>query len=1072
MMRFHCAKITRVARPSFSSIVRNTCIKCEYHTFTIYRTRKTNNRNIQSNNAQLQVRSKTTFIDQSSMLPIKYDDLPEWQYNIVLKYQGTLYRKYRKLVKSQPTEESGYILDSLLSLVNDIENQANLKTSKILNNSQRMKNKKKNNLNNGNSSDILFFKRIDNPHNIESALSLVISSIFATLNMTHLTNSQQNVNNLDLENDIKNSLHFQKYKKLERILSQYTDIEYNLDAVELKNKVTGTIFQENFNNIIHSPLVQKSIGLLLNSLYENENENEHISQVDTFTIEDILAWVNSLISPTVTSSIYALRNCKHVDTSVIYDLLLRVPADEYEWIGMLEIYKRWGDKINIMDQERIQYMKQFQDDTKRYRERDMLIIPPVLNSFFTYALRNSPKHLVDIIDIYSTVADQSTIVQSSNEDINNTELKSNSRETTTTTVNEVAKFDTNILTEQISEMIWYLSIDITGDSSSPSRTCLPLVQTQLVKLINKLIKQDKTIEVSVTTLLGVACLTYFNNRNKGISLLNEAQKRFDKWQLDTFDIKGFERILKTQNTIRENYSMSEIRRDRLDINTKLLCTTLLILPQPGNISSQKNSYTTMDRIRQNIGNNKETSFRNSNNNNNYKNNLFNTLFPVIKSIDPEILKYYPEFWRFFISKLRFESNILNESMCIEIFEAYIQSSPSEIDPYVVDILLCGIDNSSVRFDLLKKARKRDLCMDQGNIATLLSKSYKSGSVYLRKHNEKHQSEEREDHEESDIIKEIKNSHEFKSNSNQYVKLNEYDFIQKLQSEKSINSIFSLLNSNYYTKHFDSPISLSRYIYSKLETRTPKIRSSYIFGESLVNPKGAFENYKKLSIDSDSNNNNINNKRNDSNTNFDSDTSLVDEKAIATLLTSVLRMKETMSKKEIENVNWGGLTAIDRCLVEFNKHTQQSYMDDITLIYPNINLWLIYVKLIGEFDLEDELFNLPQKWVDLRFNVPLTLMLVYLSYLPFNESIELLSYFNEYKRRKLDLQNRKLQLKSGILSEYDLMRIKKEHGPLPTVTSSKFKQFIRNAENNYDVIRYWNWPTEKAIKEMKQLNSKK
>ncbi|GME88817.1 unnamed protein product [[Candida] boidinii] len=245
-------------------------------------------------------------------------------------------------------------------------------------------------------------------------------------------------------------------------------------------------------------------------------------------------------------------------------------------------------------------------------------------------------------------------------------------------------------------MIWYLSIDITGDSSSPSRTCLPLVQTQLVKLINKLIKQDKTIEVSVTTLLGVACLTYFNNRNKGISLLNEAQKRFDKWQLDTFDIKGFERILKTQNTIRENYSMSEIRRDRLDINTKLLCTTLLILPQPGNISSQKNSYTTMDRIRQNIGNNKETSFRNSNNNNNYKNNLFNTLFPVIKSIDPEILKYYPEFWRFFISKLRFESNILNESMCIEIFEAYIQSIPSEIDPYVVDILLCGIDNSSVR----------------------------------------------------------------------------------------------------------------------------------------------------------------------------------------------------------------------------------------------------------------------------------------------------------------------------------------------------------------------------------------
>ncbi|OUM52329.1 hypothetical protein BVG19_g1508 [[Candida] boidinii] len=884
--------------------------------------------------------------------------------------------------------------------------------------------------------------------------------------MAHLTNVQQNKNSLDLENNIKNSLHFQKYKKLERILSQYTDIEYNLDALELKNKITGSIFQENFTDIIHSPLVQKSVGLLLNSLYENENDY----QVDNFTIDDILAWVNSIISPTVTSSIFALSNCKHVDNSVIYDLLLRIPADEYEWIGMLEIYKRWGNKINIMDQERIQYMKQFQDDTKRYRERDMLIIPPVLNNFFTYALRNSPKHLVDIVDIYSTVADQSTNTETSNGEIDRTESKFTSSSATTVAVSEVAKFDTNIIAEQISEMIWYLSIDMTSDSSSPSRTVLPLVQTKLVKLINKLIKQDKAIEVSVTTLLGVACLTYFNNRNKGISLLNEAQKRFDKWQLDTFDIKGFERILKTQNTVRENYSMSEIRRDRLDINTKLLCTTLLILPQPGNNNTQRNNYTMMDRIQQSIGNNKEGRFGNSDNfirNSNSNNNLFDTLFPVIKSIDPEIIKYYPEFWRFFISKLRFESNILNESMCIEIFEAYIQSNPIDVDPYVVDILLCGIDNSSVRFDLLKKARKRDLCMDQGNIGTFLSKSYKSGSVYLRSQNEKHKSEESDADEESEIIKEIKSSNTFKSSSNQYVKLNEYDFIQKLQSEKSINNIFSLLNSNYYTKNFDSPISLSRYIYSKLETRTPKIRSSYIFGESLVNPKGAFENYKSLFLDSGSHN-----STNESSTHFESGPSLVDEKGIATLLTSVLRMKETMSKKEIENVSWGGLKATERCLVEFNRHTQQSYMDDLTLIYPNINLWLIYVKLLGEFDLEDELFSLPQKWVDLRFNVPLTLMLVYLSYLPFNESVELLSYFNEYKRRKLDLQSRKSQLKSGILSEYDLMKIKKEHGPLPTVTSSKFKQFIKNAENNYDVIRYWNWPTERAIKEMKQLNSKK
>ncbi|KAG7701481.1 hypothetical protein KL915_000512 [Ogataea haglerorum] len=363
--------------------------------------------------------------------------------------------------------------------------------------------------------------------------------------------------------------------------------------------------------------------------------------------DDVLNWINSIFAPTLYRSVYALKNVSKVPVPVIYDILLRQPQNRQEFYSLLELYRHWGQDVALLDQEKWWYCSQLQEPTDPLFNRKLLL-PPAFSNLYLFALREAPEALETILDVF---------------------LLSNSPE----------------LVPQIREILWRTALDVSGENNGWPCKHYYAAQSKLIAAINKANRESESDLIDCNIMLAASVVSYFSDRDKAYQLFKAAQAKFDRWQLDSFDIDGFERVL-SQPRSSPSHTIEELRRLRTDFNVKSLCTSILL------IQAQDGRY--------------------------WGSEFADQLVSLMASLDSKLRDRYPEIWLFVIYKI-FTTNVsLNRHQ--KIWNHFAARGSSDPNPRAVDILIDNIPSRSSVEQLLEAG---DFALDNINLAHFVAKLY-------------------------------------------------------------------------------------------------------------------------------------------------------------------------------------------------------------------------------------------------------------------------------------------------------------------------------------------------------------
>lgn len=428
--------------------------------------------------------------------------------------------------------------------------------------------------------------------------------------------------------------------------------KYNLKPSNLfisKELSNNSLFgSEKFNKITNNEEFQIAVQILKIRLNETKNwKSNHESRDD-----NIIVWIESLLEPSTHKCLIALTKAKYVPDIIIYDLLLRKPKSELEYKYFFEFYRSFSTELNLIDQDKLYHFKQF--DYKFNRD---LIIPFLFNNLFQLSIRSKLENLPILIDLFLNENNISSIYT----------------------------------LEQISEMIWYLSFDNTGEHiNKPSRYC-NISQSKLIKAINSMTNKNKNLEVDVTTMLGVSNLSFYKDFRKSFQMFKNAKKQFDHWQLQKFKPKDFKKIINFQNDNEiERLSNSNLLYNiKVDYNIKFLCNSVLLLA----VNSENENIILQDL-----------------------NNIF-------KKIEPHILIKYPEIWKFVLIKLNYHK-MLNEQTISTLLQEYLKhhNNYGTKNYFVLDVLINNTQKVKTLISLIENLRIENF--DDNNKSHLISKFYK------------------------------------------------------------------------------------------------------------------------------------------------------------------------------------------------------------------------------------------------------------------------------------------------------------------------------------------------------------
>lgn len=429
--------------------------------------------------------------------------------------------------------------------------------------------------------------------------------------------------------------------------------KYNLQPTNLfisKELAGDNVFGSEFDKIVNDQSFRTAVQILKIRLKENKGWKPNYESRD----DNIITWINSLFEPSTSKCLIMLTKSKYVPDIIIYDLLLRKPTSELEYKYFVEFYKSFSTELNLIDQEKLYHFKQF--DTKFDRS---LIIPALFNNLFQIAMRSKLEDLPFLVELF----------------LNENNISS------------------SYTLEQISEMIWYLSYDHTGEhANKPSRYC-NISQSKLIRAVNHMTEKSKALEVDVTTMLGVSNLSFYRDFRKSFQMFKNAKKQFDHWQLQNFKPKGFKEVMITKscntNEIERLANSGLLYNVKVDYNIKFLCNSVLLLA----VNSENEEMISQD------------------------------LTNIFKKIEPDILIKYPEIWQFVLIKLNYHK-MLTEQMIAMLFQEYLKHHRTygTNNYFVLDILINSTQKVKTLISLIENLKIEN--MDDNNISHLISKFYK------------------------------------------------------------------------------------------------------------------------------------------------------------------------------------------------------------------------------------------------------------------------------------------------------------------------------------------------------------
>lgn len=370
--------------------------------------------------------------------------------------------------------------------------------------------------------------------------------------------------------------------------------------------------------------------------------------------DNIMIWINSLFEGSLSRCLMQLTKSKHIPDAIIYDLLIRKPTNELESKYFIEFYKLYSSELNLLDQEKLFHLKK--EDKKLDRN---LIIPPLFNNLFQIALRQEVNILPILVDLF---------------------------------LNENNISSTNTL-EQISEIIWYLSFDHTGEHMNKPSRYYNIAQSQLIKAVNKMTEQNKDLEIDVTTMLGVSNLTFYRDYKKSFKMFKNAKRQFDHWQLEKFKPSDFKIIGGSKSQSKHSNQSSELLHNiKVDYNIKFLCNSVILLA----VNSENQEMISHD------------------------------LYNIFNKIEPEILAKYPEIWNFVVIKLNYH-NLNHEHLINNLFTEYLKvyRTYGLHNYFVLDFIINSTTKSKTLNSMISNLEINNF--DDNNLSHLISKYYKLAS---------------------------------------------------------------------------------------------------------------------------------------------------------------------------------------------------------------------------------------------------------------------------------------------------------------------------------------------------------
>lgn len=454
-------------------------------------------------------------------------------------------------------------------------------------------------------------KTIKNPNSIESSIMYIVHSIIGA--------SFPKYSNPVIDSCIQDNI-----------------IKYNLKPNDLfisKEVMSDIIFGE---EIVKNPKFQVCLQILKNRLIEDLGWSSKVECRD----DNLVIWINSLFQNSNSKCLINLTKSKFIPDIIVYDLLLRKPENELEFKYFLEFYKNNSTFLNLLDQEKLYYLKQMSSTFNRD-----LIIPLLFDNFFKFSIRSNLEKLPILIDLFL------------NE-------------------NNISSFNS---LEQISEMVWYLSFDNSGEHFTKPSRYYNISQSKLIKIINRMIENNKSLGIDITTMLGVSNLTYFKDFRKSFDLFKNAKNKFN---IDKVDFNNDVKV---------------------DYNIKFLCNSILLL----SINPKNKEMITQD------------------------------LTNIFTKIEPKILIRYPEIWNFVIIKLSLH-NLLNEQIISNLIQEYLKNHKllNLNNYFILDLIINKTEKISTLLSLLENLKIQNF--DDNNISHLISKFYKfaknSSEIDLKTYN--------------------------------------------------------------------------------------------------------------------------------------------------------------------------------------------------------------------------------------------------------------------------------------------------------------------------------------------------
>lgn len=727
----------------------------------------------------------------------------------------------------------------------------------------------------------------------------------------------------------------------------------------VKVYISPDTFKGNFFNATQSRILSKNQKFLtaLQLLKVQIEEEMRWKDHGSFG-HDVSSWISSLFEASLTKCISDLNGCDVIPDIILYDVLLRKPQNELEYIAIYKLYAKHFESINFKDQELLYSLKQFANNPDKAMQRK-LKIPVVFSNLLCYAARFRVTVLPKLITCFL--------------DENNTR--------------------TPQIMEQLGEIMWILSYDQTGRNSILPSDFYRLAQSKIIKVLNLFISHDKNFDLNCTTLLAVSNLTYFHNFKKAYKYFKSAQKRFERWQLESFDIDGLEKAVRASQKYPDNSSPNKImqlRYQRIDCNVKFLCNSILLLDI-------------------HKGNKKE---------------MFNDFYCILKNTDPSLLKVYPEIWDIIFIKLNHHS-MLDANAIGVLALLYLQMFDGHIyNNIVFDLIISHTENPMTLLQIYTKFHSEE--MDESTLSKFISKLYKfaqnSGTMNTVQQLPLHG---------CNTSKYSKNIEHLLKNSSTVAS---FDYLIKHYQDVVIPEKMAKTRNEFYQPEefrisgFRTPLEFARYLYHNATFKTSRLNSSYLLGESTLDPKNAFARYEALNA-----------------------YTKVTPLTISSLFIAVLTMQKSRKYSGVTWTDSGGTEnkkPVDVVFEEFDKRISDSLEDCVTgKFYPNDNLLVLYLQCAKKFGKSDKLYSFLKSMVDLRYPMKSGLFHTYISMLPAADRAELTYALDAYDKRFRAFRK--------CSSEYELDQMKSTVKPIRV--TGRFADFVSNLDFTWGIVGKWDWP---------------